>query len=274
MNIAIIHAGYVGIELAALWTKKGHHVTVTTRHPERLPLLARVAQKCVILKEINEEELSPLLVNNDVIVVTTAADTREEYESTYFYTANMIRQIALKKTMIRRLIYTSSVAVYGDYNGLWVDESSELKAKSDQGRILIDTEKAFLSLKELGWHVCILRFAEIYGPGRELSARFHTLGGEKPAGQGSIYTNMLHRDDAAAAVEHALRHHFEGVYNLADDDHPTRQQMFDAIAEKLKAPKIKWDAEAASWQFGNKRVSNHKIKASGFSFLHPHRLLD
>lgn len=271
MNIAIVGCGYIGLEIAATWTKKGIHVTATTRTPERLPELSKASQKSVILKGNDEDEFIPLITHNETILVTTAADSPEHYESAYLHTAQIFRSLALEMDLPRDLIYTSSASVYGDHHGLWVDETSDLLGKGDQARILIEAEKTYLSLEELGWNVCILRLAEIYGPGREISKRVRSMDGHPLPGTGAQYTNMIHKSDCADAINYVLRHHLTGVYNLADDDHPTRKALYDQIAEQYRLPKVAWDSSLTSLHRGSKRVSNHKIKAAGFSFQYPHR---
>ena len=274
MKILIIGCGFIGSEAAALWKKKGYVVTATTRNPDRLDALSKVAQKSVILKGNDEDELIPLMADNDVIVVTVAADSPDHYESAYLNTSQIIRHLALDMDTPKQLIYTSSTSVYGDHHGQWVDETSELLSKSEQGKILIEAEKHYLSTEEVGWRTCILRLTEIYGPGRELSKRVKQLEGHVLPGTGDHYTNMIHKKDCADALDYALRHHLEGVYNLSDDEHPTRKELYDAVSHKFSMPRVKWDPEHTPLHTGNKRVSNHKIKAEGFVFIYPHRVLD
>lgn len=273
-NIAIIGCGYIGLEVASAWTKKGDHVTATTRTPERLPELSKAAQKSVILKGNDEDEFIPLIAHNETILVTTAADGAEHYESAYLHTAQILRRVALEMDLPRDLIYTSSTSVYGDHHGLWVDESSELLAKGEQARILIEAEKTYASLEELGWNVCILRLSEIYGPDREISKRVRSLAMHPIPGAGDQYTNMIHKADCAGAIIYALRHHLTGIYNLADDDHPTRKELYDEISKKFQVPEVIWDPSLTSLRSGNKRISNHKIKKAGYRFVHPNRVLD
>jgi nucleoside-diphosphate-sugar epimerase len=274
VNIVVIGCGYVGMEIASMCKKKGHLVTVTTRNPEKLSELSKISQKSVILKTDDEGELAQLIYDNEVIIVTLAADSPDHYESTYLHTAQLIRHIALETDRPRQLIYTSSTSVYGDHQGQWVDETSPLLAKSDQGQVLIETEKQYLSLAELGWMVCILRLSEIYGPDRELSNRVKQLEGHTLPGTGEPYTNMIHKTDCAHAIDYALRHHLEGVYNISDDDHPKRKELYDMVSHKFLLPKVHWDPQHLSLHSGNKRVSNHKIKTEGFVLHHPHRLID
>ena len=274
MNIAVIGCGYIGSRAAAIWSKRDNHVTATTRKAERLNELAKVAQKSLIIRGNDEDDFIPLIANNEVLLITIAADSPEHYESAYLNTAKIFRHLALEMNMPRILIYTSSTSVYGDHHGLWVDETSELRPSGSTARILADTEKTFLSLDELGWSVCILRFAEIYGPGRELSRRVKQLEGHVLPGSGDHYTNMVHRDDCAAAIDYALQHKLEGIYNIADDDHLSRRELYDSIAKKFRLPLVKWAPSLSGLHTGNKRVSNHKIKAEGFALIHPRRVLD
>ena len=274
MNIAVIGCGYIGSAAAAIWTKQRHHVTATTRTPERLSELAKVSQKSLIIRGNDEDEFVPLIANNEVILVTIAADSSEHYESAYLNTAKIFRHLALEMNMPRILIYTSSTSVYGDHHGLWVDEASELRPANSAAKILIDAENTYLSLDKLGWSVSILRFAEIYGPGRELSKRVKQLEGHVLPGSGDHYTNMVHQQDCAAAIDYILQHKLEGIFNIADDEHPSRHELYYMVSKKFRLPHVAWDPTLTGLHTGNKRVSNHKIKAQGFTFSHPKRILD
>jgi nucleoside-diphosphate-sugar epimerase len=273
-NIAIIGCGYIGMEAAALWSKKGYHVTAATRHAERLADLSKVAQKTQILKGDDEEGFASLIAVNDVLIVTIAADSADQYENAYLRTAQQFRALALEMDQPRHLIYTSSSSVYGDHHGLWVDETASLETCSEQGKILVQAEKTYLSLAECGWHVCILRLAEIYGPGREISHRVRHMDGHKLPGSGDQYTNMIHKVDVVAALDYVLRYRLEGVYNVVDDEHQTRKELYEQVGRRHHLPVLEWDPELISMHGCNKRVSNHKIKSEGFVFSFPHRILD
>ena len=272
-HIAIVGCGYVGSEVALKWTQQGYHVTGTTRNPEKLAEIGKVTQKAMLIKENGDADFAPLITSNEVILVSISADTIHKYESAYLHTAQAFRHLALEMDLPRRLIYTSSTSVYGDHMGRWVDEESELLGATEQAKVLIETENTYLSLVELGWHVCILRLAEIYGPGREISQKVREAQNVALPGDGSQYTNMVHRADCAGAIDYVLRHHLEGIYNLADDDHPTRKVLYSQVAENLHFPPPIWDAELSRLHSGNKRISNHKIKAEGFTFRFPQREL-
>jgi nucleoside-diphosphate-sugar epimerase len=272
-RIAVIGCGYIGSAAAAIWTKRGHHVTATTRKPEKLESLGKISQKSLLFLGNNTEEFARLIANHDALLMSIGADDPGQYESTYLAPAKIFRQLALEMKMPKTLIYTSSTSIYGDHNGHWVDEMSPLHPTTPASKILADAEETYLSLKDLGWSVTALRFGEIYGPGREISKRVKNLKGHVLPGSGNQYTNMVHRDDCAGAIDYALQHHLIGIYNIADDDHPSRKELYDAVAKKFSLPKVGWDSSLTGIHVGNKRVSNHKVKGEGFSLAHPSRVL-
>ncbi len=274
MRIAILGCGYVGKALARFWSlKKEFVLTCTTRSKENIAPLQKITQRSFLLSGENQEEMLRLLQTNDIILVTVAADSVEDYKKTYLRTAQSIHYAASKLKEKKTLFYTSSASVYGDHQGKWVDETSSLLTASQEGKILVETEKEYLSLTSLGWKVTLFRLAEIYGPGRDLSQRVRHLQGRVLPGTGNYFTNMVHIEDIVGVIHHALTHHLEGLFNLADDDHPTRKEFYNKIADHLDLSRIVWDPQLTRLNRGNKKVSNHAIKSSGYTFIHPHRVL-
>ncbi len=274
MNIAIIGCGYVGSNLAKFWSQKGYFVTCTTRTIKNAQNLENLCQKAMILKSTDLNDLEHLVQNNDLILVTVAADSIDDYENTYLAIAKFFRKVAQNFKKPKKLFYTSSSSVYGEHNGKWVDETSELLAKNDQGKVLIETENAFLSLKEFGWNVCIFRLSEIYGPQRDLASHMKRLQGNIIPGTGHNYTNMVHLEDIVGAIDYAFNHHLEGVFNLSDDDHVIRKELYNQLCDQMNLEHINWDVNLKRLHKGNKRVSNHKIKSQGYTFKYPHRILN
>jgi len=273
MKIAIIGCGYIGSATAKLWIKRGYHLTATTRRQKNLTLLTQLVPKSLLLTGDDPAEFAPIIANNEIILVSAAASSQEVYEATYLNIAKIFHHLALEMNTPRRLIYISSTSVYGNHRGLWVDETSALYPITTNEKILVETEKVYLSLKEIGWTICELRFAEIYGPNREISKRVTQLQGHTLPGTGNLYTNMVHKDDCAGAIDFVLQRDLEGIFNVADDDHPTRKELYDDIAKKFTLAPVEWDSKLSAMHKNNKRVSNHKIKSSGFCLVHPNRIL-
>src|SRR3954452_6021550 len=62
----------------------------------------------------------------------------------------------------RRIVYLSTIGVYGDHAGAWVDESTPPQAALDRTRMRLAAEQAWTDIGRDD--VAILRLAGIYGP--------------------------------------------------------------------------------------------------------------
>src|SRR3989338_5435142 len=113
MKIVVVGCGYLGMDIAAFWKKKGHAITVTTRSAEKLEALSKISRKSILLRDVDEETLAPLLIDHDLIIIALAADSPEQYEHTYLHTSQAIkhlsRDIEESKTLIRSEEHTSEL---------------------------------------------------------------------------------------------------------------------------------------------------------------------
>lgn len=268
MKCAIIGCGYVGSTLADLWSSKGYLVTCTTTKKQNIK---QGPQNWVIAKGTDLNTITWLVEENDLILITVTPPSLEDYRKTYLGTAETIKQAAKNVKKPKRLIFTSATSVYGDHKGQWVDEESLLLAEVIEIKYLIEAEKTFLSLKEWGWHIDILRLCEIYGPKRSLRKKIEDLQGKVLPGKGNNFANMVHLEDVTAAIDYIQSHNLEGIYNLCDDEHPTQLEFFNKLAELYQQDKPTWDPHLDLYIRMNKRISNHKIKAAGYELIHPTR---
>ncbi len=271
MKIAIIGCGYIGYEIAKHLYNKGHFVTCTTRNPDSIKKLSKVTHKSLVMLGSDEKEMSLILSQNDIIIATISTKAKIDFEETFLKTAQTIKKCACELNTPKTIIYTSKSSIYGNHEGMWVDESAELKATDDESRILIETENTILSLKELGWKVSILRLAQVYGPGREIKDFYKSFYKKVIPGHGEYYTNFVHQQDVVGIVFYILDHKIDGIFNVVDDEHPTRQELAELFSTKLKLPHPKFNPKLADFPDNNKRVSNYRIKETGYVFKYPKR---
>jgi nucleoside-diphosphate-sugar epimerase len=269
MKVAIIGCGYVGYAVAEYWQQKMNFtVSATTTTPERVPTLEAVAQKVVVTQGNDPEALKSLLHNQDVVLLSVGAKSVNAYEEAYLHTAKTLVSILPQLPNIRHLIYTGSYSVYGDRNGVWVDEETPLAPPNLNCHILRKTEDILLSAVNENLRVCILRLGGIYGPGKELVKLLGKVAGTTRPG-GEDITNWIHLDDVVGAIEFARHHRLEGVYNLVDDAHLTSRELIDQVCAKHNLPSVIWDLENKSNRPYNTWVSNQKIKDAGYKLIHP-----
>jgi nucleoside-diphosphate-sugar epimerase len=274
MNAIIIGCGYVGSVVAQHWRNLGQVITATTTTQDRIGELQKVANQAIVLKRCDEETLQTILQNQDVVFLSVAPTANEQvdaemYEETYLHTANNL-VLALKHfPNVKQLIYTSSCAVYGNSNGAWVSEVSPVAPANRHGKILHDTEQVLLSASSQDLKVCIFRLGAIYGPDRELKKRFIKLAGTTRPGTGNHFTNWIHLDDIVSASEFALARQLQGIYNLVNDVPIAARELFQQLCDRYELAEVKWDSSDAKTPSNDRRISNQKLKAEGYQFIHP-----
>ena len=166
------------------------------------------------------------------------------------------------------VVYLSTVGVYGDHGGAWVDETSACRPVSKRSLLRLAAEQAWERFSaEAGVPVAIIRLAGIYGPGRGPFQKVRSGSARRIIKPGQVF-NRIHVDDIAAIVAAAFDKHVGGVFNGVDDAPAPPQDVIAYAAELLglpPPPEIAFeDADlspmARSFYGESKRVRNDKIK--------------
>lgn len=270
--VLIVGCGYVGTHIGLALQSK-HPVVVTAKSEESLSRLHSIFPFTQRLDTSNLELFESAVDQHEIIILSLAAKDSLSYETTYLETAKNLKAILKRANSVRHILYTSSTSVYGEQEGRLVDESTPPFSSSPQGKILIETEETLLSLSSEKRKVCIFRLGEIYGPGRELSKRVLSYQNKPAPGDASFPTNMIHVEDISRAFVFAIEHHLAGVFNLIDDDHITRKELYQTLCSQYNLPQVTWDSSLKTHHSSNKIVSNAKIKNTGFTFKFPKKVL-
>ena len=170
---------------------------------------------------------------------------------------------------LRWIGYLSTVGVYGDWQGAWVDEDGPPRPISERSRRRLDAENAWSAFgASTGKRVTIFRLAGIYGPGRSPLDKVRAGTARRLIKPGQVF-NRIHVDDISralmASMSGAGRH---TVYNVADDEPAPPQDVVTFAAGLLglpPPPEMPFDragltSMAASFYAENKRVRNRRIK--------------
>ena len=168
------------------------------------------------------------------------------------------------------LVYLSTIGVYGDSAGAWIDENAPLAATVPRARRRIEAESGWQALgRRLGRPVAVLRLGGIYGPGRNALIDMADGTARCIEREGQVF-NRIHVDDIADAIHAAIAQRFDGVVNVVDDEPspscaPVR---FAAALLGLPPPVPESFAQAAarmspmalSFWADNRRVSNGRLR--------------
>lgn len=266
MKIGIIGCGYVGQAAALQWKKTaGHEISATTRSVEKMSHLQTIVDHVYLLNA--SHPLQTFIEQQEVLLIAVAPGGTSDYIATYLETAKSVAEAVERAPHLQQIIYTSSTSVYGDHQGAWVNEMTPLIPANENGWILAETEKILLGCASECRKACVFRLGEIYGPGREIAQRLRRMQGRVFAGMGEAYTNLIHLEEIVRASDFALTHRLSGLYNLCEDYHLPRRELYDKLCREEGLPAIQWDPSQVNPHAGNKRVSNEKLKEAGFDFL-------
>jgi nucleoside-diphosphate-sugar epimerase len=180
---------------------------------------------------------------------------------------------------LRRIVYYSTIGVYGDHAGEWVDETSATRTRTARGRARLEDEARWTAAaRTRGAEADILRLAGIYGPGRNALVNVRRGEARRIIKPGQVF-NRAHVDDIAEISRLVLTRGLNGqVWNVADDE-PAPPQAVIAYAAALLGleppPEEPFDQArlspmAREFYADNKRVSIAKAKAElGFAPAYP-----
>lgn len=160
--------------------------------------------------------------------------------------------------------YLSTIGVYGDRQGGWVDESSPLTPSTERGRLRVAAETAW---GDLNLPLHIFRLAGIYGPGRGPFAKVLSGKSRRIIKEGQVFSR-IHVDDIATVLMASLAKPNPGaIYNVCDNDPAPPQDVITYAAELLGVdlpPATKFEEAdltpmARSFYAESKRVHNNLL---------------
>jgi nucleoside-diphosphate-sugar epimerase len=175
--------------------------------------------------------------------------------------------------------YLSTVGVYGDHGGAWVDETTARRPVSTRSRWRLAAEQAWRDLAQrTGVRIEIFRLAGIYGPGRGPLETVRKGTARAIVKPGQVF-NRIHVEDIARVLAAAMaRPTGHDTYNVADDEPAPPQDVLTYAAHLLGLPAppavdfavADLTPMARSFYSECKRVSNSRIKqALGLTLSYP-----
>lgn len=216
--------------------------------------------------------LAPDLLSATRLVLSIPPDERGDPA------LNQHRDTIRQARRLEWICYYSTVGVYGDFGGAWIDEAAPTRPINRRSQWRVEVEEQWRGFAaELDVPLLILRLAGIYGPGRSAFDKLRDGTARRIVKPGQVF-NRIHVEDIGRVTMLAAQQNLAGTFNLADDEPAPPQDLVAYAADKLglaPPPEIPFETAemtpmARSFYSDNKRVSNQAIKAAlGISLLHP-----
>lgn len=268
--------GFCAEHFVAEYAGKFEPIIVTVRSPERAAILNAYAP--ARLRAVQFDGVHASLELNDALAQAEYALISIPPGETGDPALAMFAAASARN--LRSVVYLSTIGVYRDHAGGWVDEETPPAPKSERSRWRVAAENGWQQFgARLNVPVAVLRLAGIYGPGQNALVQLARGQARRVVKPGQIF-NRIHVADIAQAIEAAFARRAGGVFNVTDDE-PTPPADPIAFAAQLMGreppPEIPF-AQAAStmsemalsfWQ-ECRRVRNDKIKRElGIALRYP-----
>lgn len=273
MNLFVFGLGYSARHFISQYADAFETISGTVRDKEHQRPPVDGVEMLHFSPEGASSEIEERLASADVILVSVPPGTSVDP-----VLARFGRKIASIKRP-QRILYLSTIGVYGDHGGEWVDETAAPTPTSERSLVRVQAEKAWAAMGRGGAKtVHILRLSGIYGPGRNALVNLAEGKARRLVKEGQVF-NRIHVEDIARAIAALLVHEGENdVWNVTDDEPAPPQDVVAYAAELMAiAPPPEQDFETAeltpmarSFYGENKRTSNRKIKEElGLEFAYP-----
>jgi UDP-glucose 4-epimerase len=243
-------AGFIGSNLARFLTMKDHKVRVIDNlSTGKMENLNEIIEKIDFFEvDITEEKsLERTFKDIDYVIhlaaVTSVQKSLEEPDLTFKVNIEGTNNILKfsEKLKVRKIIFASSCAIYGNPKILPVPEDSEFSPLSPYAESKINGEKLCFEFLKKGIDIVILRFFNVFGPKQDADSPYSgviskfikkILKGERPIiyGDGEQTRDFVYVDDVLSAVEKALLSKAVArVFNIGSGKRYSVNQIFEIL---------------------------------------------
>jgi nucleoside-diphosphate-sugar epimerase len=273
MSKLIFGCGYLGRRVAERWLAAGERVFAVTRvaeHARRFDAQGIVP----VVADVTRPATLAGLPAAKTVLYAVGYDRTAGVSIHELYVAGLKAALDALPESVEKLIYISSTGVYGQNDGGWVDEDSPCHPEREGGKACLAAER-LLAAHPMAGRAAVLRLAGIYGPGR-IPRRADLLAGQPLAAPPGGFLNLIHVDDAAAAVLAAEAKGAGRRTYLVSDGHPIqRREYYEELARLVGAPPPQFQTPAASSPAAaragsDKRARNDRLRAElGLQLAYP-----
>lgn len=247
-----------------LRTKGGWGIAGTTRDPEKRLLMKQHGIRGFMFDYEKPME-DPRLFLRGTTHLLISTPPGDEGDPAFMMHSEDILNIPT----LRWVGYLSSISVYGDRDGGWVDETSEVRPTNKRGSRRAKAEEQWLSLfQQNGLPVHVFRLAGIYGPGRSALDSVRAGAARRIDKPGHAFTRIHVSDLVKIICASMMKPNPGRIYNVCDDRAAPSHEVIEYACRLLGLavpPLLPYDETdlapiTRSFYADNKRVRNDRVK--------------
>jgi nucleoside-diphosphate-sugar epimerase len=271
MKLLILGAGYSGKAIARICAEDFDTVHGTTRSLTKFVDIEGAGAKPLVFDgAMISPELAKALSDATHLVQSISPDDDGDGFLNRF-------DLGTLAPNLKWIGYLSTIGVYGDRQGGWVDEDADLEPVSERSRERVIAERQWLDAGQaMDIPVAVLRLSGIYGPGRNQFLNLENGTARRLIKEGQVF-NRIRVEDIGRFTQFLIGLNHGGIYNVTDAEPAPAQDVVEYAARLMGVPvppDIAFEGAelspmARSFYGESKRVSNAKARALGFDFLYP-----
>ena len=214
MNLFIFGLGFSGRTIAERRLARGDTVTGTVRSQDKARTLSAAGVTARVFGHDGRDDV----IDSDIAACEALLISVPPGTGGDPVLAAYARQIASAPNL-RWIGYLSTIGVYGDHGGAWVDERTPATPTNARSREHAAAEQAWLAFGAANSiAVQIFRLAGIYGPGQSQLVQLARGTARRIIKPGQVF-NRIHVEDIARAVDASLDRPRSGaIYNVTDNE--------------------------------------------------------
>lgn len=266
-NVLIVGCGGIGCELGQALNEQGHKVYGLRRDISDIP-----DGITPIEADLSNTNL-PFPDHLDYVFYMASAGKHKDVAYYQAYVSGVKHTLKnLQNQSLKRLFFISSSSVFGQSEGEKVTEESPTSGNNFSTKRLLEGEEL---INESPFATTVVRFGGIYGPGRTHLIDLVQQG--KAHCMEDVYSNRIHSDDCVGMLVHLLNlneknpKQVESLYIGVDNEPTLSCEVYEWLAEQLNVANIEHlePTENSRLMRSNKRLSNAKIRSTGYEFKYP-----
>lgn len=273
MHVMIFGAGYSGKAIANALKPEAASLSGTTRSKDKFASLATAGMTPFLFDGVHlNDELIAAMGNVTHLVQSVAPG--KDGDPLLALLGGDLKKFLPNLTWVA---YLSTVGVYGDHHGAWVDETTPCRPVSARSVERVAAEAAWTeAAQKANVPLSVLRLSGIYGPGRNAFMNFEKGTARRLVKKDQVF-NRIRVEDIGAALAFLAQKNERGIVNVTDDEPCPPQDVVSFAATLMGVeppPEQAFETAdltpmARSFYGENKRVSNARIRDLGFDFRFP-----
>ncbi|MFD2163391.1 SDR family oxidoreductase [Paradesertivirga mongoliensis] len=242
-TISILGCGWYGFALAKQLLDEGFKVKGSSTSDEKLSTLYEHGiEPYKVIFEPEKEAYDLQFFDCDVLIISIPPKRSSGEAALYPEKIRKITEAACRH-QVKRLIFISSTAVYGDCN-MEVTEDNTPNPDTESGEAMLAAES--IVRQKSTFLTTIVRFGGLIGPARD-PARF--FAGKKDIPNGKAPVNLIHLEDCIGlTLEIVRKNTFGYTFNACCTDHPAKMDFYTKAAAKSGLAIPQFIDERTKWK--------------------------